>query len=40
MRHLKAPALILDVLDLQERDRVVAFLTGEWGQRRLRVGPV
>lgn len=34
MRTLAAPALILDVFDLHERDRIVAFLTAEHGQKR------
>ncbi len=34
MRNLSAPALVLDVFDLQERDRIVAFLTAEWGKKR------
>lgn len=34
MLTLGAPALILDVVDLQERDRIVTFLTSEHGQRR------
>lgn len=34
MQTLGAPALILDVVDLQERDRIVTFLTSEHGQRR------
>jgi DNA repair protein RecO (recombination protein O) len=32
IRH--ATALLLDVFDLQERDRVVTFLTAEWGKKR------
>lgn len=34
MRIHTAAALILDVLDLHERDRIVAFLTAEHGQKR------
>lgn len=34
MRNLSAPAILLDVFDLQERDRIVAFLTAEWGKKR------
>ncbi|HVR30563.1 MAG TPA: DNA repair protein RecO [Thermoanaerobaculia bacterium] len=34
MRRLSAEAIVLDVVDLQERDRVVTFLTGEWGRKR------
>ena len=34
MRSLQASALILDLFDLQERDRIVTFLTSEWGKKR------
>ncbi|MEM1201770.1 MAG: DNA repair protein RecO [Acidobacteriota bacterium] len=34
MRILGAPAILLDVVNLQERDRIVAFLTAEHGQKR------
>jgi len=34
MRRLAAEAILLDVVDLQERDRVVTFLTAEWGRKR------
>lgn len=34
MRTLSAPALILDLMDLGERDRIVTFLTPEWGRKR------
>lgn len=34
MRILTAEALILDVVDLQEQDRIVSFLTREHGRRR------
>jgi DNA repair protein RecO (recombination protein O) len=34
LKIFDAPALILETLDLGERDRVVAFLTAEHGQRR------
>jgi DNA repair protein RecO (recombination protein O) len=34
MRRLTAEALLLDVFDLHERDRVVTFLTAEWGRKR------
>jgi len=34
MRILTAAALVLDVFDLHERDRIVAYLTAEHGQRR------
>lgn len=30
----QADALVLDVVDLHERDRIVAFLTAEFGQKR------
>ena len=29
-----ADALLLDVFDLQEHDRIVTFLTAEWGKKR------
>ncbi|MCG8458746.1 MAG: DNA repair protein RecO [Holophagales bacterium] len=32
LRH--APSILLDVVDLQERDRIVAFLTAEHGKKR------
>ena len=34
MQILSATALILDVFDLQERDRIVTFLTAEQGKKR------
>lgn len=34
MHSRSAPALLLDVTDLQERDRIVAFLTAEHGKKR------
>lgn len=34
MRRLAAPAILLDVVDLAERDRIVTFLTAEHGKRR------
>lgn len=34
MRIRDATALLLDVFDLQERDRIVTFLTAEWGKKR------
>lgn len=34
MRSIAAPAILLDVFDLQERDRIVAFLTAEHGKKR------
>lgn len=34
MRILSAPAILLDVFNLQERDRIVCFLTSEWGKKR------
>ena len=34
MQVRQADALILDVFDLQEKDRIVAFLTAEHGQKR------
>ncbi len=34
MRTLAAEALMLDVVDLQERDRIITFLTAEHGKRR------
>ncbi len=34
MRSLSAEALLLDVFDLQERDRIVSFLTARWGKKR------
>lgn len=34
MRILKAHALLLDVFDLHERDRIVTFLTAEWGKKK------
>lgn len=34
MRKLSAPALVLDVFDLKERDRIVTFLTAKWGKKR------
>lgn len=34
MQRHKATAILLDVFNLQERDRIVAFLTAEHGQKR------
>ncbi len=34
MRTVAAPALLLDVFDLHDRDRVVTFLTAEHGKKR------
>ncbi|MEM7354928.1 MAG: DNA repair protein RecO [Acidobacteriota bacterium] len=34
MRSLNAEALLLDVVNLQERDRIASFLTAEWGKKR------
>ncbi len=34
MRSLSAEALLLDVFDLAERDRIVGFLTARWGKKR------
>ncbi len=34
MRSLSGEALLLDVFDLQERDRIVSFLTARWGKKR------
>ena len=34
MRNLSAEALLLDVFDLHERDRIVSFLTAKWGKKR------
>ncbi|MEO8503851.1 MAG: DNA repair protein RecO [Acidobacteriota bacterium] len=34
MRLLSAEALVLDVVDLQERDRIATFLTREYGKKR------
>lgn len=34
MRSLSAEALLLDVFDLHERDRIVSFLTARWGRKR------
>ncbi len=34
MRSLSAEALLLDVFDLQERDRIIGFLTARWGKKR------
>lgn len=34
MQISTAPALLLDVVDLQERDRIVTFLTAESGKKR------
>lgn len=34
MRSLSAEALLLDVFNLQERDRIASFLTAEWGKKR------
>lgn len=34
MKIRNATAILLDVFDLQERDRIVAFLTAEWGLKR------
>jgi DNA repair protein RecO (recombination protein O) len=34
MRRLAGEAILLDAFDLHERDRVVTFLTAEWGRKR------
>ena len=34
MRILSGEAILLDAIDLHERDRVVTFLTAEWGKKR------
>ena len=34
MRILSGEAILLDAIDLQERDRIVTFLTAEWGRKR------
>ncbi len=34
MRSLSAEALLLDVINLQEKDRIVSFLTAEHGKKR------
>jgi DNA repair protein RecO (recombination protein O) len=34
MRILAGEAILLDAIDLQERDRIVTFLTAEWGRKR------
>lgn len=34
MRSLNAEALLLDVINLQEKDRIVSFLTAEHGKKR------
>ena len=34
MRSLSAEALLLDVVNLQERDRIATFLTARWGKKR------
>ena len=34
MRILSGEAILLDAIDLHERDRVVTFLTAEWGRKR------
>ncbi len=34
MRNLSAEALLLDVFDLAERDRIISFLTARWGKKR------
>ena len=34
MRNLSAEALLLDVFDLHERDRIISFLTARWGKKR------
>jgi DNA repair protein RecO (recombination protein O) len=34
MRRLAAEAILLDAVDLHERDRVVVFLTSQWGRKR------
>lgn len=34
MRSLSAEALLLDVFNLHERDRIVDFLTARWGRKR------
>ena len=34
MRILSGEAILLDAIDLHERDRIVTFLTAEWGKKR------
>ncbi len=34
MRSLSAEALLLDTINLKERDRIISFLTSEWGKKR------
>jgi DNA repair protein RecO (recombination protein O) len=34
VRLLSSEAILLDVVDLQERDRIVTFLTPQWGAKR------
>ena len=34
MRSLSAEALLLDAINLHERDRIVSFLTAQWGKKR------
>lgn len=34
MRRLAADAILLDAFDLHERDRIVTFLTAQWGRKR------
>lgn len=34
MRLLSSEAILVDVVDLQERDRIVTFLTPQWGAKR------
>ncbi|MCP3963457.1 MAG: DNA repair protein RecO [bacterium] len=34
MRSLSAEALLLDAINLHERDRIVSFLTARWGKKR------
>jgi DNA repair protein RecO len=34
LRLLSSDAILLDVVDLQERDRIVTFLTPQWGAKR------
>ena len=34
MRSLSGEALLLDTVNLKERDRIIGFLTAEWGKKR------
>src|SRR3990172_2840396 len=34
MRFFDSEAILLDVVDLHDRDRIVTFLTREWGKKR------